>query len=237
MKISLIIPMYNESKIIEATARSLSEYMGENFDDYEILFSNDGSKDSSARLVESLELPNVKVVGYKDNRGKGSAVRHAMLAADGDLRIFTDADLAYGMDVIARAVKLMQGNGDADVLIGSRNLGTDGYEGYTFTRKLMSKIYIKVLCHAGGFKLSDSQCGFKAFRADTAEQIFSRCKIDGFAFDFEAIMWATKLEKRIAEMPVKIINHRDSTVRPISDAIAMLKDVRRIRKSIKANKN
>ena len=237
MKISLIIPMYNESKIIETTAKTLSEYMGKNFDDYEILFSDDGSKDGSASLVEAMGLPNVRVVGYKDNKGKGSAVRHAMLAADGDIRIFTDADLAYGTDVIARAAELMCQSKDADVLIGSRNLGKDGYEGYTLTRKLMSKIYIKVLCFAGGFKLSDSQCGFKAFRADTAEQIFSRCKIDGFAFDFEAIMWATKLGKRIAEMPVKIINHRDSTVRPRSDAVAMLKDVRRIRKSVKENKD
>ncbi len=237
MKISLIIPMYNESKIIEDTAKCLSDYMSSNFDNYEILFSDDGSKDNSAKLVESLDLPCVRVVGYQDNRGKGSAVRHAMLHTDGDIRIFTDADLAYGLYVIKRAISMLTENEGASILIGSRNLGKDGYEGYTFIRKLMSKIYIKVLCFAGRFKLSDSQCGFKAFRGEAANRIFSKCKINGFAFDFEAIMWATRLGETIIEMPVKIINHRDSTVRPINDAIAMLKDVRRIRKSIKSNKN
>ena len=81
MKFSLCIPMYNESSIIEDTARQLSAYMQENFDDYEIIFSNDGSKDGCDKLVEQLHLPCVRVVGYEQNRGKGYAVRTAMLAA------------------------------------------------------------------------------------------------------------------------------------------------------------
>ena len=121
----------------------------------------------------------------------------------------------------------------ADMLIGSRNIGKDGYEGYTFLRKIMSKVYIKVLCITGGFKLSDSQCGFKAFRAQTAEEIFSKCKVNGFAFDFEAILWATKLEKKINEMPVKIINHRESSIRPFRDTLKMLRDLRKIKKDVK----
>lgn len=232
MKISLIIPMYNESKIIETTAKELSQYMGDNFDEYEILFSDDGSKDGCGALVEALGLPCVRVVGYADNRGKGCAVRHAMLSADGDIRIFTDADLAYGTDVIKRAYDIMRSQPDTDMLIGSRNIGKDGYEGYTLLRKLMSKIYIKVLCFTGGFKLSDSQCGFKAFRGETAYDIFSKCKVDGFAFDFEAILLATKLGKQIGEMSVKIINHRESSIKPISDTIKMLGDLRRIKKDV-----
>ncbi|MBQ9112411.1 MAG: glycosyltransferase [Clostridia bacterium] len=236
MKISLIIPMYNESKIIEATARELSRYMSENFDDYEILFSDDGSKDGCGRIVEDMELPCVRVVGYAENRGKGCAVRHAMLEADGDIRLFTDADLAYGTDVIKSAYDMMSENAEADMLIGSRNLGNDGYEGYTLLRKLMSKAYIKVLCITGGFRLSDSQCGFKAFRAETAEEIFSKCKVDGFAFDFEAILRATKLKKTICEMPVKIINHRESSIRPFSDTLKMLGDLRKIKKDVKKDR-
>jgi dolichyl-phosphate beta-glucosyltransferase len=232
MKISLIIPMYNESKIIETTAKELSQYMGDNFDEYEILFSDDGSKDGCGALVEALGLPCARVVGYADNRGKGCAVRHAMLSADGDIRIFTDADLAYGTDVIKRAYDIMRSQPDTDMLIGSRNIGKDGYEGYTLLRKLMSKIYIKVLCFTGGFKLSDSQCGFKAFRGETAYDIFSKCKVDGFAFDFEAILLATKLGKQIGEMSVKIINHRESSIKPISDTIKMLGDLRRIKKDV-----
>ena len=233
MKLSVVIPMYNESKIIEATARELSAYMESVFDDYEILFCDDGSKDGCGELVSALELPNVRVVSYGQNRGKGCAVRHGMLEAKGDVRIFTDADLAYGTEVIKRAYDTMCENGGTDMLIGSRNIGNDGYEGYTLLRKIMSKTYIKVLCITGGFKLSDSQCGIKAFRGETAEDIFSKCKVDGFAFDFEVILYATKLGKKIGEMPVKIINHRESSVRPIKDTLKMLGDLRKIKKDVK----
>lgn len=232
-KISLCIPMYNENSIIADTARTLHEYMSKTFEDYEILFSNDGSKDGCDKTVETLNLPNVRVVGYPDNRGKGCAVRTALLAAEGDIIMFTDADLAYGTDVIKRVYDAFIENPDADMVIGSRNLSADGYEGYTFVRRIASKLYIKVLCIAGGFKLSDSQCGCKAFTKQTVAEIFPRCEINGFAFDFEAILWATKLGKKICEIPVKVINHRESKVHVISDTFKMLKDLRKMKKRIK----
>ncbi len=232
-KISLCIPMYNENSIIADTARTLHEYMSKTFTDYEILFFNDGSKDGCDKTVEALGLPNVRVVGYPDNRGKGCAVRTALLAAEGDIIMFTDADLAYGTDVIKQVYDTFAENPDADMVIGSRNIHKDGYEGYTFIRKLASKIYIKVLCFVGGFKLSDSQCGCKAFTRETVAEIFPRCEVDGFAFDFEAILWATKLGKTIKEMPVKIINHRESKVHVFSDTFKMLGDLRRMKKRIK----
>lgn len=233
MKISLCIPMYNESSIIADTAATLSAYMGQHFDDYEILFSDDGSTDGSADIVTALELPRVRVVGYPDNRGKGSAVRHAILATEGDIVIFTDSDLAYGTDVIARAVERMQAEPALDVLVGSRNISKDGYEGYTFTRKLASKAYIKVLGVVGGLRLSDSQCGFKAFRGAAARRIFSHCEVNGFAFDFEAIMIATRMKLTMGELAVKIINHRESKVRVLADAFRMMKDLRKMKKRVK----
>lgn len=236
MKISLCIPMYNENSIIADTAKTLSEYMEKTFEDYEILFSNDGSRDGCDKTVEALGLPNVRVVGYPDNKGKGCAVRTAMLAADGDIVMFTDADLAYGTDVIKRVYDAFVENPDADIVIGSRNLSADGYEGYTAIRKLASKIYIKVLCLTGGFKLSDSQCGCKAFRSDAVKQIFPRCEVNGFAFDFEAILWSVKLNLKIKEIPVKIINHRESKVNVFKDTFKMLGDLRRMKKRIKKAK-
>lgn len=233
MKLSVCIPMYNESGIIADTARTLSDYMSANFDDYEILFSNDGSTDDSAQIVDALGLPNVRVVGYEKNRGKGAAIRTAMLEAEGDYVLFTDADLAYGTDVIARAVKTFEENAECDLVIGSRNISTDGYEGYTPLRRLASKVYIKALCLIGGFKLSDSQCGCKAFRGTAAKEIFGRCKVNGFAFDFEALLWAEELDLLVAEMPVKIINHRESKVRLLRDTAKMLRDLIRIRRSVK----
>ena len=236
MKFSLCIPMYNESSIIEDTARQLSAYMQENFDDYEIIFSNDGSKDGCDKLVEQLHLPCVRVVGYEQNRGKGYAVRTAMLAAKGDYVMFTDADLAYGTDVIGRVRDAFVAHPEADLVIGSRNLSKDGYEGYTFIRKLASKTYIKVLCIAGGFKLSDSQCGCKAFTGDAVKKIFPRCEVDRFAFDFEAILWAVKYGMTIHEIPVKIINHRESSVNLVRDTLKMLRDLTKMKRRIKKAK-
>ena len=230
--ITLVIPMYNESGIIKDTAMVLDKYLSDNFDSYEILFSDDGSVDGCGSIVESLRLPCVRVVGYKDNKGKGCAVRHAMLEAKGEIIMFTDADLAYGIDVIKSAYDRIVKDPDTDILIGSRNLSKDGYEGYTVVRKLMSKAYIKFLGAMGGFKLSDSQCGCKAFRSKAAKDIFGRCKIHGFAFDFECILWAQKLGYRISEMPVKIINHRESTVRVFKDTAKMIRDIRGIRRRI-----
>ncbi len=233
MKLSVCIPMYNESAIVEQTARTLSKYLSEKYDDYEILFSNDGSTDGCERIVEELRLPNVRVVGYSQNKGKGSAVRTAMLAAEGDVILFTDADLAYGLDVIEALTKTFEENPDADIVIGSRNLHKDGYENYTLSRKIASKMYIKVICAVGGIKLTDSQCGFKAFRRDAAREIFSLCEVNGFAFDFEALLWAKEKGYRVCEMPVKVINHRESKVRLLSDAAKMLGDLTKMKKRIR----
>lgn len=233
MKFSLCIPMYNEASIIADTARTVSDYMSEHFDDYEIIFSNDGSRDNCGEIIEDLALPHVKVIGYKDNMGKGYAVRMAMLEAVGDVVMFTDADLAYGTDVIDRVRNEFERDPQMQMLIGSRNISKDGYEGYTFIRKIASKIYIRLLCLIGGFRLSDSQCGCKAFSGEAAKEIFSRCEVNRFAFDFECILWANKLGIKIDEMPVKIINHRESTVNVWSDSFKMLHDVYRMKKRIK----
>ena len=226
--------MYNESKIIADTAKTLHSYMQETFgDDFEIVFSDDGSTDGSKEAVNALGLSNVRTVGYEKNRGKGCAVRTAFLESIGDIAMFTDADLAYGTEVIGRVCAMFGENPDADLVIGSRNISADGYEGYTFLRKLASKVYIKVLCLAGGFKLSDSQCGCKAFRRDAVNKIFPHCTVDGFAFDFEAILWSQKFGMKIKEMPVKVINHRESKVRVLRDSVKMLRDLRKMKKRIK----
>ena len=236
MKFSLCIPMYNESSIIKDTAQTLHEYMSSNFEDYEIIFADDGSKDGCGKIVEEMSLPNVRLVGYEQNMGKGYAVRTAMLAAEGDIIMFTDADLAYGTDVIKQVYDTFQKNPDAEMVIGSRNLHKDGYEGYTAIRRLASKAYIKVLSIVGGFKLTDSQCGCKAFRGEAAKKIFSRCEVNRFAFDFECILWAVKYGMKIVEMPVKIINHRESKVSVLRDSFKMVRDIVKMKKRIKKSK-
>lgn len=236
MKISICVPMYNESSIIEDTARALHAYMNEHFSgDFEIIFADDGSRDGSADIVKNLNLPCVKVVGYGKNQGKGCAVRHGVLASSGDIVIFTDADLAYGIDIISDAVGIMQSK-NYDMLVASRAKHKEGYEGYTPIRKLASKTYIKVLNLFGGIKISDAQCGFKAFNGAKGREIFSHCQTNNFAFDLEVILIAQKMKLRIYELPAKIINHRESKVNVLRDAFRMMKEIKIIKKRVKALK-
>ena len=231
---SLIIPMYNEEKILPETLATLNEYMSRAFDDYEVVFSDDGSTDRSREIVENCGYKNIRVVGCEKNRGKGAAVRNGMLSAKGDVRLFTDCDLAYGTDIIGKVYKEFEKAG-CDVMIGSRNLTDDGYYGYTPMRKFASKSYIKLLCAVGGFKLSDSQCGFKAFSGEAAEKIFAIAETNGFAFDFEALMIANLMGLKVSEIPVKIINHREeaSKVNVFKDTFKMLGDVSEMKKRVK----
>ena len=235
MKMTVCIPMYNESSVIADTATTLSTYMSSNFDDYEILFSDDGSRDGSAEIVKSLNLPNVRVIENPVNQGKGAAVRAAMLESTGDYVLFTDADLAYGTDVIKGISEAFLNDPKSDVIIGSRNVDKSGYEEYTFMRKMASKIYIKFLCMIGGFRMSDSQCGCKAFTGKAAKEIFSRCKLNGFSFDFEVLLWAETLGMKVCEHPVKIIHHRESKIRLVRDSLKMIRDVIGIKKSVRAS--
>jgi dolichyl-phosphate beta-glucosyltransferase len=235
MKISVCIPMYNEAQIAADTARTVWTAMDtlrrEKGIDFEVIFADDGSRDDCAdrvkKAAETGNLDGVRVVGYGANKGKGAAVRHAVLSSDGDIVLYTDCDLAYGTDVIGEVIALYTDGVDA--VIGSRRLSEDGYESYTLIRKIASKIYIKVLCIVGGFKLSDSQCGFKSFRGDAARRIFSKCETNGFAFDFEVLTLASKLGLNVKEMPVRIINHRESKVHVIRDSFRMLRDLVKIK--------
>ena len=127
-------------------------------------------------------------------------------------------------------------NPDADLVIGSRNLDASGYEGYTALRRIASKVYIRLISMAGGFRLSDSQCGIKAFRASAAEAVFSRCETDGFAFDLEALLRAAEMKLSITEVPVRVLVHGDSKVRVVRDTVRILSDTRRIKRRIRAEK-
>ena len=146
MKISVCIPMYNENRVIAKTAQELSSYMQANYEDYEILFCSDGSRDGCDQTVRDLALPNVRVIAYEQNRGKGCAVRTAMLEACGEIRIFTDADLAYGTGCIKQITDAFAAAPDSDLVIGSRNLDREGYASYTWARRVASKAYLRVLC-------------------------------------------------------------------------------------------
>ena len=234
MKISVIIPMYNEEKIIKDTVKTVSNYMEAHFgeEDYEVLFVNDGSKDRCAAIVDEMGIPNIGLVSYEENHGKGYAIRMGVQAAEGDVIMFTDCDLAYGLDVVSEFYNALDNTG-YDIAVGSRPKHPEGYAGYSLLRKIVSRVYLGVLRVFGGLSLSDSQCGCKAFRKETAKKIFSHCEIDRFAFDFEAILIGQKIGAKFHEIPVKVINHGESKVNIIRDSFKMIRDILKMKKRIK----
>ena len=234
MKISLCIPLFNEQKILIKTMDEISSYMKGRFgEDYEVIYVDDGSTDESLEILTRKKDAKTKVISYRPNRGKGYAVRSGMLSASGEIVIFTDCDLAYGTDVIGKFFDEMERDGSIECLIGSRALHPLGYDGYTSIRRLLSKSYLRFLSVYAGLRPSDSQCGIKAFRQTAAQSIFSRAEVDRFAFDLEVILLAQRLGMKISEHPVRILNHRPSTVHFVKDSVRMVKDVRKIKKRIK----
>ena len=234
MKVTLCIPLYNEEAILRETIQTVSQYMNAAFpDDHEVIFVDDGSTDHSKSILEELCVGTVRYISYQPNRGKGCAVRQGMLAGEGDLIIFTDCDLAYGLDVVAEMVNLFDAHPEYDAVVGSRVKHPEGYAGYNFPRKCISKTYLSLLRLWGGLFLSDSQTGLKGFRRDAAKKIFSFCEVDRFAFDYEAIKIGQKCGYRFGELPVKIVNNRPSTIRFFRDTRRMLRDVGRAKKRIK----
>jgi len=238
MKITVCIPMYNEISTAANTSEqliaALEDYCAKSGDTYEIIFSDDGSSDGCADAVRR-DIPTpcgeVRIVKGEVNMGKGAAVRRAVLASTGDVVMYTDCDLAYGCKVIGEAVEVMKQE-SCDIVAGSRAIHPEGYAGYTFIRKLASKIYVKVLTTFAGFRLSDSQCGFKVFRGELAAKIFPLAETNGWAFDFELFLLAKREGAVVRELPVKIINHRESRISVLRDSVRMLREIARIKKRV-----
>lgn len=230
--ISLVIPAYNEAAIIENTVRQALEYLSREFSEYELIISDDGSTDGTADRVKGIEDSHLRLVGHSPNRGKGSAVREGVLAAKGVLTAYTDADLAYGLEVIGHMADKLLETG-ADAVIGSRRLHPEGYAEYPPVRLLASRCFGFVTGTISGFRY-DTQCGIKLFSSDAAKEVFSRCENDGFAFDFEVMMLCEALKRPVEQFPVSIINFRESKVNVVRDSLRMLRDVFRIRTRVNA---
>ena len=231
MKVSLVIPAYNEAAVIAGAIRDAEGFLADSFDDFELIVVNDGSTDGTADIAERVaKLPSTRVVGYEKNRGKGCAVRTGMLAASGDLVFFTDADLAYGLEPLRSAAAAFSDTG-ADAVIGTRRHGRGAYGGYPALRVAASKCFSALTGAVSGVRY-DTQCGFKGFTADTVRRVFPLCTVDGFAFDFEVMLIFDRLGLHAEEMPVEIVNHRASTVHVFRDSLRMLRDVIRIRRSM-----
>ena len=139
-KISLVIPAYNEAAIIKNTINEALELLAGTGCDYELIISDDGSTDETRLIAQSVNDEHLRVIGHFPNKGKGCAVREGMLAAEGDVVISTDADLAYGIDAVGELASRLQ-NAGTDIAVGSRKLHPEGYEDYPFIRLLASRLF------------------------------------------------------------------------------------------------
>ncbi len=234
MLLSVVIPVYNEEKIIKNSVCRLTEYLRTLDIPFEVLISDDGSRDSGAGIVSALsqKYSEIRLLCNPLNRGKGAAVRDGMLSAKGDIIIFTDCDLAYGETVIYDIFQRLK-NGVSDVIIGSRTLHPDGYEGYSPFRRIVSEGYLKILNRTLKATHTDFQCGLKGFTADARDKIFPKCKISGYAFDLEVLLIAEKLGLTVSEIPVKVLSevkHR-AKLNMLSEAIKTVKDINKIMKT------
>lgn len=232
MKVSLVIPAYNESAILPQTLGTVTDKLSALAADYEVVVVDDGSTDATAEVVRTWADPHVRLVSYSPNRGKGCAVRTGMLAAEGELILCTDADLAYGVEVFSDILDRFAAT-DADLVIGSRRLSAEGYRDYPPMRLLASKCFGVLARTASGLKY-DTQCGIKGYHAAAARAIFSACTTDGFAFDFEALMRADKLGLKVEEIGVSVVNHRESKVSLLRDSARMFRDIFRIRRTVRS---
>jgi dolichyl-phosphate beta-glucosyltransferase len=230
--VSVIIPAYDEAERISAYLDAIQRYFTARGERYEVLVVDDGSRDDTAGLVRGRMArdPNLGLVHYPRNRGKGFAVRVGMLAARGALRIFADADGSTPIEELARLRGPIE-SGAVSVAIGSRALSSADVQRVVKPHRwLLGQCFrgLRMLFLQVG--VIDSQCGFKLFTAEAAIELFSAAKIDGFAFDVEILYLAVRAGLRIREVPVNWFDSPSTRVNLWIDPLQMLRDTMRIQR-------
>jgi dolichyl-phosphate beta-glucosyltransferase len=232
MRLSLIIPAYNEVQRLGGTLEHVVEYFLRCDYTWEVIVVDDGSTDGTAQVVVPFAErygEKVRCVGYGENRGKGYAVRFGMLqAAVGDYRIFYDADASTPIYEVEKMWPFFEAG--ADIVIGSRaHPQSQILVHQARYREWMGKVNNAILRLLGITRFRDTQCGFKGFTRRACEVVFSRQTIVHFSFDAELLYIAQKHGLRIEEIPIRWINSPKSKVNPVADAAKMFLDVLTIR--------
>ncbi len=236
--ISVIIPAYNEEKNIIATLKVTIEYLVNKFKkDWELIVVDDGSSDRTYLLSgdfidASPEMrDNLKLLKNETNLGKGAAVRKGMMAAQGAIQLFMDADNSTNIEELAKVLPCFDDK-SCDIVIGSRKLKSSRIiRKQPLVRRFMSLAHTLIICLALGVDVSDINCGFKAFKADVAKKIFSLQKIDGWVFDAETLFLAGKLGYILKEVPIEWEHKDTSKVRPLRAALSSLKGIWEVKKN------
>lgn len=225
--LTVVVPCYNEEGRLEATVRECVAALRAAGRAFELIVVDDGSVDGTSALARRLgaELPECSLLRLAANRGKGYAVRTGILNARGSLVLFMDADGATPMSELDRLEGAIEAG--ADVAIGSRVVPDEHVT-------VRAKWYRRVI--GRGFQLlmraltvvrgiRDTQCGFKLFRDEVAQDLFSRMRMNGFSFDVEVLMMAQRRGYQVAEVPVNWEHQPGSRVNLVLDSIRMARDL------------
>ena len=230
LHLTVVIPAYNEATRIQPTLRRIRQYLSAQAWPSEIIVSLDGCRDATQAVVahELAGSSNTPVLVGKENRGKGYAVRTAMLEARGRFVLFTDADLSTPIEDVERLLGAL--NEGQHVAIGSRALVESKIRvPQSQWRQALGRSFNRLVRWLLMLEIRDTQCGFKCFRAEVARRVFSRQRIDGFGFDVEVLWIARRLGYRVAEVPVTWSNNPVSSVHPVRDSLLMFFSVLAIR--------
>ena len=211
--LSVIVPAYNEEKRIRATLEDIIDFLLKKDWQSEIIVVSDGSKDNTVKICSSLisKFPQLRIIEYAKNRGKGYAVKKGMLNSKGKLRLFMDADNATKIEEVEKLLKYIKNDdsngsikeGKFDIVIGSLNVaGAKIDKKELFIRALsgkMGNLIIRLFLLSG---IYDTQRGFKLFTNESSEKIFSKLLIDRWGFDIEVLALANKFNFSVKETPI-----------------------------------
>jgi len=236
--LSIVIPAFDEQARLGDSLRKILSYIEENALKAELIIVDDGSVDKTAEIARNAcaEFPEIKtdVIRYEKNRGKGYAVKTGLLAAGGDIALFSDADLSTPISELPKLVEPIQ-SGAFDVTFGSRALDRNLIGVHQpWRREQGGKVFNFIVKTLTGLPFWDTQCGFKAFDMHKFRPLLDAMTVDRFGFDVEFLYVANFKGLRLKEIPVRW-NHCDGTkVSVFRDSLRMFGEVRQIRQNAKS---
>lgn len=221
MTLSIIIPAYNESQRIGKTLLKLKAYLASHSIPAEIIVVDDGSSDDAVRVVNTLNIPALRIVSNSTNRGKGYSVRHGFRVANGESVLFMDADGSTSLDEIDKFLNLMRDG--YDVLIGSRySYGSNITIRQPIFRRFVGIVSRNLIRFLFNFPYSDTQCGFKMFSRSAVNELLPYMHENGFIFDVEILYWARRLKMKALEVGVTWENDEESKITFLKGPVHMM---------------
>ena len=225
LRISIIIPAYNEEKRIRKCLTRTLQYCTEQQWDFEILVAVDGSVDNTAKIVDDFhsEDNRIKLISLKDRMGKGGALMNATRKASGRYIAYMDADLSADPSEIQRLLEQIDNH---DIVVGSRVLrGNLPPIKRPMTRAIFSHIYSSAFRLLSRLQIYDPQCGLKILRRNEVLKILPEIKTTGFAFDSELLVIASIHGLQIKEVPINWSHDEGSKIDIIKQTTTMGRDL------------